>query len=75
MHVQVVTYRMAEISEADFVEADREFAAMMAVVPGLLTKIWLRDPTGNVYGGVYVWKDRAAFEAFLGTETMGRSSR
>lgn len=71
MHAQVVTYRMAELSEVDFVEANKEFAAMMAAVPGLLAKIWLRDPSGNVYGGLYLWRDRAAFEEFLASELWG----
>ena len=40
MHVQVVTYRIAdEISEADFIEANKEFAEMMVAVPGLLAKV------------------------------------
>jgi hypothetical protein len=62
---------MSDISEPDFVEANQEFAAMMAAVPGLLTKVWLRDPAENVYGGLYLWKDRAAYEAFLASELWG----
>ena len=65
MHVQVVTYRMADISEPEFVEANREFAEMMAAVPGLLAKVWLQGPGENAYGGLYLWQDREAFEAFL----------
>jgi hypothetical protein len=30
MHVQVVTYRMADFGEPEFAEANREFAEMMA---------------------------------------------
>ena len=36
MHVQVVTYRVVEISDAEFIEANQEFAEMMAAVPGLV---------------------------------------
>lgn len=64
MHVQIVTYRVENVTEADFVEANREFAAAMASVPGLLAKVWLKQPGGR-YGGVYLWRDREAYESFL----------
>jgi len=41
---------------------------MMAEVPGLLAKIWLKAPDGRVYGGVYLWQDREAYEEFVGGE-------
>jgi hypothetical protein len=65
MHVQVVTYRMVDISERDFIDANREFAEMMAAVPGLLAKVWLKGADDDVYGGLYLWEDRAAYESFL----------
>ncbi len=46
MHLQIVTYRMGNISESDFIEANKEFAQMMAAVPGLGAKLWLRGPNG-----------------------------
>lgn len=67
MHVQIVTYRVEGVSDADFIEANREFAEAMAAVPGLLAKVWLKGPDG-AYGGVYLWRDREAYEAFLGSE-------
>lgn len=68
MHVQIATYTMPEISDDEFIEANQEFASMMADVPGLLAKIWLKAPDGNVYGGVYLWQDREAYEEFVGGE-------
>lgn len=68
MHIQVVTYEMADVSEPEFIEANKEFAAMMAVVPGLLAKVWLRDADENLYGGLYLWQDREACESFLAGE-------
>lgn len=67
MHVQIVTYRVEGVSDADFIEANREFAEAMAAVPGLLTKVWLKQPDG-AYGGIYLWRDREAYEAFLASE-------
>ena len=69
MHAQVVTYRLADdISDPDFIDANKEFAEMMVAVPGLLAKIWLRDADENVYGGLYLWEDRDACENFLAGE-------
>jgi len=71
MHVQIVTYRVEGVSDADFIEANREFAEAMAAVPGLLAKVWLKRPDGEVYGGLYLWRDREAYEAFLTSELWG----
>jgi hypothetical protein len=68
MHVQVATYRTDAMSDAAFTEANQEFAAAMAEVPGLLAKIWLKAPDGSTYGGVYLWRDRLAYEDFIGGE-------
>lgn len=68
MHVQVATYRIPETRDDDFIEANQDFASLMAKVPGLLAKIWLKSPDGTTYGGVYLWQDRAAYEAFVAGE-------
>jgi hypothetical protein len=41
---------------------------MMAAVPGRLAKLWLDGPHDDVYGGIYLWRDREAFESFLASE-------
>lgn len=68
MHIQVVTYKIAETDDEHFIKANQEFATMMASVPGLLAKIWLKAPSGSVYGGVYLWRDRQAYEDFVSSE-------
>ena len=68
MHVQIVTYAVEEVADADFIEANKEFAEAMSAVPGLLAKIWLKGPGGGVYGGVYLWQHREAYDAFLASE-------
>lgn len=70
MHAQIVTYRVDGVSDNDFIEANREFADAMAAVPGLLAKIWLQG-TDGVYGGLYLWRDREAYEAFLASALWG----
>src|SRR5262245_60860823 len=72
MHVQVVTYGLAEeMSDADFIDANQEFAEAMAAVPGLLAKIWLKNADQKVYGGVYLWRDREAYDAFVAGDLWG----
>ena len=68
MHLQVITYRTPEVSDAEFNEANLEFAEMMKDVPGLLTKVWLKSDEAGVYGGVYLWRDHDACVAFLASE-------
>ena len=67
MHIQFVTYRVADTSETEFIEANREFASAMAAVPGLLAKVWLKAPESR-YGGFYLWEDKGAYERFLAGE-------
>jgi Putative mono-oxygenase ydhR len=43
-------------------------APQFAALPGLISKVWLADPTSNTFGGVYMWQDRAACEAFTRSE-------
>lgn len=72
IHAQVVTYRLADdvadVNDDEFIEANREFAEMMAAVPGLLAKIWLRNADEKVYGGIYLWRDRQAYDDFVASE-------
>jgi heme-degrading monooxygenase HmoA len=70
MHVQIITYRIAAVSDADFNEANQEFAEMMTQVPGLLTKVWLKADEPGVYGGVYLWRDKESCEAFLASDLL-----
>lgn len=75
MHLQIVTYRMGNVSEPDFIEANKEFAQMMAAVPGLVAKLWLRGPDEDGYGGVYLWQDRDAYENFLAGDLWAEVAR
>ena len=66
MHVQIVTFNLNGITQAEYEQAcETQFAPAFREVPGLLTKIWLSDPPTNTYGGVYTWRDRAALQQYL----------
>jgi len=68
MHVQIITFGLKGIAEADYAGLCDELAASYAAVPGLVRKTWLADSENGVYGGVYVWRDRQAMEDFAQTE-------
>lgn len=68
MRIQVVNYNLKGMSEGEFIKVCDELAPVFASVPGLVSKVWLADPSTNTYGGVYMWRDRQAMEAFAKSE-------
>lgn len=49
----------------DYQTAVAPLAPLIAETPGLLWKIWLLDDASRMGGGVYLFADQAAAEAFL----------
>ena len=62
MHVQIVNFRLKDISEEEYCRQCESIAFAFANLPGLVSKTWLADPETNTYGGVYVWQNRQAME-------------
>ena len=75
MHVQVVTYRLADISDPELNEANREFAEMMATKPGLLSKIWLKDLTTTSTAGSTSGRTARRVSSFLAGELWGEVAK
>ena len=67
MHTLVITFDLVDMTHERYTEVCAELAPAFAAVPGLLAKIWLTDPDGARYGGVYLFADAAAGDAFLGS--------
>ena len=65
MHTLVITFDLVDMTHERYTEVCAELAPAFAAVPGLLAKIWLTDPDGARYGGVYLFADAAAGDAFL----------
>lgn len=65
MHVQIVTFGLNGVTEEQFHDFCSGEAATFAALPGLLGKIWLRSPDGSTYGGIYLWRDRAAHDDYV----------
>jgi heme-degrading monooxygenase HmoA len=70
MHAQVVTFGLNGITEEQFHQAARADAPTFANMPGLLGKVWLRDPEANTYGGLYLWADQEAYEHYIKGEVF-----
>lgn len=55
MHIQIVNFNLKGVSEADYRALCDQLAPAFAVMPGLISKVWLADAATNTYGGVYTW--------------------
>jgi hypothetical protein len=71
MHAQLITYKLRDISQADYlkqmVEPD---APVLANVPGLVSKVWLADEDKNTFGGFYLWESKTAMENFMHSDLV-----
>lgn len=68
MHIQIVNFRLKDMSEGDYRGHCEAIASAFANLPGLISKTWLADSGTNTYGGVYVWRDRRAMEDYAETD-------
>lgn len=64
MHIQIVTFHLKDITEAEYRTACEQEAHAFADVPGLISKVWLANAVTNTYGGVYTWENREAMERY-----------
>jgi Putative mono-oxygenase ydhR len=67
MHTIIITFTLTDMSDERYREVCAELAPAFAELPGLRAKVWLADPTTATYGGVYLFADADAGEAFLGS--------
>ena len=75
MVVQIVQFQLAGISPLEYEAQAERIAPAFADLPGLIAKAWLGDPDENTYGGVYLWTDRAAAEAYADGELLAAARR
>ena len=70
MHAQMITFGLNGITEEQFHEACGADAPTFANLPGLLAKVWLRNPATNTYGGLYLWADQETYEGYIKGEVF-----
>src|SRR5262249_27004820 len=68
MHVQIVNFHLAGITEEEFRAMSDHLAPAFAEVPGLISKTWLADAESNTYGGIYLWDSEASCGAYKASE-------
>jgi hypothetical protein len=68
MHVLIINFNLNGIDEQQYAAISDQVAPAFAAVPGLISKVWLKDSARGVYGGVYFFEDRAAFERARASE-------
>jgi hypothetical protein len=70
MHIQIVNFSLDGLDPRDYEKHCEQLAPAFAAMPGLIAKFWLSSPASNTYGGVYLWQDRSAFEAYEASDTF-----
>lgn len=68
MNVLIVTFELAGLGPEHYRQLTEQVAPQIAEVPGLLQKAWLEDEERQVYGGSYLFTDRASIHAYLESE-------
>lgn len=64
MNVQIVTFRLGGIAEADYAAHCAQVAPVFGEIPGLGAKLWIADRERGVYGGVYLFRDAGSARAY-----------
>ena len=70
VEILIMTFELVELDEAAYRQRSEAFAPVFTHVPGLVSKLWIADPAQNTYGGVYVFRNRAAREAYLESDIV-----
>ena len=69
MEALVVTFK-TDASQEQFTAATAEHASVFTELDGLLAKIWINDPESAAYGGIYLFGDRTALDAYLESDVF-----
>ena len=60
MHIQIVNFKLNEVTRTDYDDLLEEAAPQFPQIPGLRSKYYLADDEANIYGGVYIWETKQA---------------
>jgi hypothetical protein len=72
VHTVIITFDLVDMTPDRYETVCAELAPAFAALPGLLAKIWLTDEQDARRGGVYLFRDTASADAFLGS-TLART--
>lgn len=68
MYVTYVTFNLSGIDESAYSEAVKTLAPGYAQVPGLLSKVWIKQSKIGAYGGIYFWASKSHYENYQESE-------
>jgi|SRR5215469_7100527 hypothetical protein len=68
MHIQIVNFNLRNTTPEEFEKFCVETAEQFAALPGLISKVYLADPSSNTFGGVYTWQDKDACNSYKESE-------
>ena len=68
MHVLIVNFNLKDVDEAQYARMCDAVAPAFAAVPGLASKLWLKNSDTGTYGGVYIFESRDALNRFQETD-------
>jgi heme-degrading monooxygenase HmoA len=60
MYALMVTFQLKDKNADTFEASYTEVAPAFADMPGLIEKIWVKQPESDTFGGVYLWHDHAS---------------
>jgi hypothetical protein len=72
MYIQIVQFRLNGMTDAQYHAQAEAVAPVFSQLPGLISKVWLANPTTNTFGGVYTWRDRESLEQYRASEIYER---
>lgn len=70
MHAQIITFQLKNLSQDDYTTMCVAEAPIYAQQSGLIAKVWLASPETNIYGGMYIWRDRQSMEAYMQSDLV-----
>jgi hypothetical protein len=68
MHVLIVNFNLKGVDEAQYARMCDAVAPAFAAVPGLASKLWIKNSDTGTYGGVYIFESRDALNRFQETD-------
>jgi heme-degrading monooxygenase HmoA len=75
MHVLIVTFQLKDIGAEEFEASYADVVPVFAEMPGLLEKLWVKQPETSTFGGVYLWQDQATCTQYLNSDMFQQHIR
>ena len=68
MYVLIVNFNLKGVDDAQYARMCDAVAPEIAAVPGLASKLWIKNADTGTYGGIYIFESRDALNRFQETD-------